>query len=193
MAKRVGALLVVGLALTGCACARDTGIACDFNRPGIAARLASHTLARLQRTGCYGWCPEYVVAIDVDGEVTSVGRDNVMTQGPATNRLSADQLRSLREAVLRARQVEMPQEQCACGCVTDAPYVELTTWGKEVPRTVSYDEGCEHAPQAIHALELEIDRVVRIERWIGTRAAREACFVKHRDCETLVGVPEPTP
>jgi hypothetical protein len=193
VAKRVGALLVVGLALTGCAGARDAGIVCDFNRPGIAARLASHTLARLQRTGCLGWCPEYVVAIDVDGEVTYLGRHNVMTQGPATDRLSADQLRSLREAVLRSRQVEMPQEQCTCGCVSDAPDVELTTWEKEVPRTVRYDEGCEQAPPAIRMLEIEIDRVVGIERWIGTHAARKACFVEHRDCESLVGVPEATP
>jgi len=193
VAKRAGALLVIGLGLMGCAGARDGGIACNFNRPGIAARLASHTLARLERTGCFGWCPEYVVEIDIDGDVTYFGRDNVMTQGPASERLSSGRLRSLRDAVLRSRQVEMPEEQCACGCVTDVPYVELTTWDKEVPRISYYDAGCEQAPPAIRVLENEIDRVVGIERWIGTRAAREVCFVEHRDCESLVGVPEPTP
>ena len=142
---------------------------------------------------CLGWCPVYVVEIDIDGVVTYQGRDYVMTQGPATGELTDNKLRSLREAVVRSRQVQMPREQCACGCVTDAPYVELTTWDKGVPRAVHYDEGCEQVPPAIQALEREIDRVVDIARWIGTREARKACFVQRRDCESLVGVPEPTP
>jgi hypothetical protein len=135
----------------------------------------------------------YAVEIDIDGGVTYQGRDYVMTEGSATGELTDDRLRSLRGAVLRSRQVQMPQEQCACGYVTDVPYVELTTWDKGVPRTVHYDEGCELVPHAIQALEREIDRVVDIERWIGTREAREACFVQQRDCDALVGVPEPTP
>jgi hypothetical protein len=192
VAKRLGALLIA-LVFAGCAAAGDAGPGCNFDRGGIVARIASHALARLERTGYLGWCPEYAVEIDVHGDVTYLGRDNVMTQGPATGLLSADHLQSLREAVRRSRDVEMPQEECACGCMTDVPYVELTTWDKEVPRAVSYDEGCEHAPAAIRALELEIDRVVGIERWIGTHAARRACFVEHRDCDSLVGIPEPTP
>lgn len=155
--------------------------------------MASHPLARLERTLCLGWCPVYAVEIDIDGQVAYKGRDFVMTQGAATGELSDDRLRSLRAAVLRFRQVQMPQEQCACGCVTDVPYVELTTWDKGVPRTVHYDEGCEQVPPAIQALEGEIDRVVDIERWIGTREAQEACFVQQRNCESLVGVPEPAP
>jgi hypothetical protein len=135
----------------------------------------------------------YAVEIDIDGVVTYQGRDYVMTQGSATGELTDDRLRSLRGAVLRSRQAQMPQEQCACGCVTDVPYVELTTWDKGVPRTVHYDEGCELVPPEIQALEREIDRVVDIERWIGTREARDACFVQQRDCDSLVGVPEPTP
>ena len=135
----------------------------------------------------------YAVEIDIDGGVTYQGRDYVMTQGRATGELTDDRLRSLRGAVLRSRQVRMPQEECACGCVTDVTYVKLTTWDKGVARTVHYDEGCEQVPPAIQALEREIDRVVDIERWIGTREARETCFVQHRDCESLVGIPEPTP
>jgi hypothetical protein len=157
----------------------------------MVARMASHPLVRLERTGCYGWCPVYVVEIDIDGDVTYLGRDNVMTIGPAKGQLSPDELRSLREAITLSGQAQMPPEECACGCVADAPDVELTTWVKEVPRTVRYDKGCERAPPAIHQLELAVDGVVGIEHWIGTGAARHACFVEQRDCGALVGVPEP--
>jgi hypothetical protein len=186
-------LLVIGLAFAGCGAGRDAWPGCNFDRPGIVARLASHPLVRLERTMCLGWCPAYAVEIDIDGVVTYEGRDYVMTQGLATGELTDDRLRSLRATVLRSRQTQMPHEQCACGCVTDVPYVKLTTWAQGVPREVHYDEGCEQTPPAIQALEHEIDRVVDIERWIGTGQAREACFVQHRDCETLVGVPEATP
>jgi hypothetical protein len=191
--KRTMAGLVLGFAGVGCASARDTMPGCDFNRPAAVALMASHPLARLVRTICYGRCPEYAVEIDIDGEVTYRGGNYVMTAGLATSRLSVDDLRSLRQAVVRARQAELPRDQCACGCVTDSPYVELTTWDKGLERTYSYDQGCERAPSAMRALELEVDRVVGIERWIGTEAAREACFVEERDCRSLKGVPEPTP
>jgi hypothetical protein len=193
VAKWIVAGLVLGLAGVGCASARDTMPGCDFNRPAAVALMANHPLARLVRTICYGPCPQYVVEIDIEGEVTYRGGNYVMTAGLANSRLSVDALRSLREAVVRARQAEMPHDQCACGCVTDAPYVELTTWDKGLERTYSYDQGCERAPPAMRALELEVDRVVGIERWIGTEAAREACFVEERDCRSLKGVPEPTP
>ena len=166
---------------------------CDLHRPGAVALVASHPLARLERTICFGWCPEYVVEIDSDGKLTYRGGDNVMTVGLATGHLSADQLKSLREATARARQAEMPHEECACGCMTDVLFVELTTWDNGVARTISYDQGCKRAPDAIRGLEKEIDRVVGIERWIGTEAARKACFEERRDCRSLTGVPEPTP
>jgi hypothetical protein len=72
--------------------ARAQAMECDFNRPAIVARLATHPLARLERTGCFGWCPEYALEIDIYGAVTYVGRNNVMTVGQAIGQVSADQL-----------------------------------------------------------------------------------------------------
>ncbi len=150
--------------------------------------MVSQPLVRLKRTGCYGWCPEYEVDIDSHGKVTYEGRKHVMTQGTVTEQLSDERLRELREAVVRSWGVEMPSEECACGCSSDSPEVEITTWRTGASETLAYDQGCEKAPAALHALELEIDRVVDIERWIGTTAARRACFVDSSDCSTFVGI-----
>jgi hypothetical protein len=105
-----GTLLMIALGYTGCATTGDRWPGCDFNRPGIVARIASHPLARLERTLCLGWCPVYAVEIDIDGQVAYKGRDFVMTQGTANGELSDDGLQSLRGAVLRSRQAQMPQE-----------------------------------------------------------------------------------
>lgn len=189
---RVGGLLALWLICAGCA-ARDQLPACDFNWPGMVARMADHALVRMRRTSCYGWCPDYVVEIDITGGVLYVGGDNVMTHGPATGELSSEALESLSAAVVLARRAEMPRAECACGCVTDVSFVELTTWEKGVPRIAYYDRGCEQLPLPIKALESEIDRAVTIERWIGTPESRRACFKEKRDCSSLVGIPEPVP
>jgi hypothetical protein len=189
---RTGGVVAVCVIFAGCA-GRDQLPGCDFNRPGMVARMADHTLVRMRRTPCYGWCPDYAVEIDVNGGVLYVGGDNVMTHGPANAQLSPEVLESLRAAVVRARRAKMPHAECACGCVADAPSVELTTWENEVPQIAYYDQGCEQLPLAIKALESEIDRAVAVERWIGTPEARRACFKEKRDCNSLVGIPEPVP
>ena len=169
---RIGSLLALGLICAGCAGGRNQLPGCDFRRSGLVARMADHTLVRLRRSSCYGWCPEYAVEVDISGGVHYVGGSNVMTHGPATWEMSAETLQSLRRAVLLAWRTEMPHAECACGCVTDVPCVELTTWEKEAPWTVYYDQGCEGLPPAIQALELEVDRAVAINRWMDCGSAQ---------------------
>lgn len=188
-AMRTGVVVFVGLACVGCLRSGAAGSGGDVNRAGIVEPMVSQPLVRLKRTGCYGWCSEYEVAIDSQGRVTYEGGKHVMTQGTVTEQLSAERLRGLREAVVRSWGVEMPRGECALGCCSsDSPDVVITTWGTGVPRTVVYERGCEKTPAALQALELEIDRVVDIERWIGTDAARRACFVDKNDCSSFVGI-----
>lgn len=183
---RVG--LVFVLASLACRAVRgERGIDCDFHRPGLVAQMANHPLASLRRTGCFGRCPEYSVAIDVDGTIEYVGRENVMTLGRASRQLSSDALGRLRAAVLAAKQATLPREQCACGCVHDSDDAEVTTWEAGRPRTFYFEPDCERAPPELRALAGEIDHAVEIERWIGTRAEREACFVERRDCSSMTG------
>ena len=150
------------------------------------------TLIRLARAGtgaCPGFCPTYSVEVDVDGGVSYAGVINVKTIGPATGRLSPEALQQLRALMAKARQAKLPSDRCACGCVKDAPAVNLTTWDKSVPKTVSYDEGCERVPRAVRVLEDGVVELVGIEQWIGTIQQRRLCFEEHRDCSGF-GTPE---
>jgi hypothetical protein len=89
----------------------------------------------------------------------------------------------------KASHSKLPTDRCACGCLKDAPTVNLTTWDKGTPKTVAYDEGCERAPHAVRVLEDAVDDLVGIERWIGTIQQRRLCFEEQRDCSEF-GTPE---
>jgi hypothetical protein len=173
-------------------------VACSGAQEGKAIDRAAGpptvtpTLIRLARAGtgaCPGFCPMYSVEVDIDGGVTYAGVLNVKTIGPATGSLSPEALQQLRTLMAKARQAKFSTDRCACGCVKDAPTVNLTTWDKSVPKTVSYDEGCERVPRAVRVLEDGVVELVGIERWIGTIQQRRLCFEEHRDCSGF-GTPE---
>jgi hypothetical protein len=175
-------------------------VACSTTRAPAASESArgrsnsvGQPLARLQRMSeCWGPCPDYAVEIDIDGNLNYRGGDNVLTHGSATGRLSAEEMNKLREALGRWRHFQFVAEPCGlCSCVTDSAGIELTTWEEGLPRAIRYSVGCPRVPIALVDLERAIDRVA--ERWIGTRAQRDACFVEKRDCTGLVGWPEVSP
>jgi hypothetical protein len=130
------------------------------------------------------------VEVDVQGGVTYSGVVDVKTIGPATGQLDPAAVERLVALIAKERQAKFPPQHCACGCVKDAPMVNLTTWDKNAPKTVAYDEGCERTPHAVRVLEAAVDELVGIERWIGTIQQRRLCFEEQRDC-TGFGIPVP--
>lgn len=153
-------------------------------------------LIRLARAGigkCPGLCPTYSVEVDVEGGVTYEGVIKVKTIGPATGHLSPEALQQLRTLMAKASQAKFPSDHCACGCVKDAPTVNVTTWSKSTPKTVAYDKGCERAPHALRVLEDAVDDLVGIDRWIGTIQQRRLCFQEQRDCSDFGTPPPPKP
>ncbi|HEY2731300.1 MAG TPA: DUF6438 domain-containing protein [Polyangia bacterium] len=185
------ATLFLSLAsLAAVACGGANGSHAFDRGAGFVPPKPPRPLIRLARAGaCPKWCPTYSVDVDVDGGVTYSGGSNVMTIGPATGRLSPEALGQLRAVMSKASQAKMPSQKCACGCATNTPYVYLTTWDKDPPRTVMYEEGCESAPHAIRVLEDAVDDLAGVERWIGTVQQRRLCFEEQRDCSALVVVP----
>ncbi|HVU49315.1 MAG TPA: DUF6438 domain-containing protein [Polyangia bacterium] len=161
--------------------------------PGFVPPTPPPRLIRLERAGtgtCPGQCPTYSVEVDVDGGVTYTGVLNVKTIGRRTDQMSIEALQQLRTVMAKARQAKLPRERCAVGTVKDAQTVTLTLWEKRVPRTVAYEEGCEHVPHPLRVLEGSLDELVGVERWTGTIQQRRLCFEEQRDCADF-GTPEP--
>jgi Domain of unknown function (DUF6438) len=115
----------------------------------------------LQRTRCFGACPEYSVSIAGDGTVTYEGRSSVAVTGPRTRQISPASVRLLLEEFARAQFSTLKDRYRAP--VTDLPttYVSLTIEGRT--KTVQDYFG---APKELKDLEALIDDIAGTDRWV---------------------------
>jgi hypothetical protein len=143
--------------------------------PAPAALAAPHELvATLERAGreCEGQCASYTLAIYRDGVVEYDGQHFVMHPGAATARISAAELAALDRLFADARYFDLDSDYTR-QCVTDMPTVTTTYWQhNRFKRIVHYLGTCREQRQ-LTDLEEGIDRMVDVERWIGTPQHRE--------------------
>lgn len=126
----------------------------------------------LQRTICFGWCPAYTVSIYRDGVIEYNGTDYVKTKGKATGVLSQDKVDAIDKLFATAHYFDFKDSYTHYE-VTDNPSA-ITSWhrGGKV-KTIEHYYGDKHAPQALTRLEEDLDKLIGIERWIGTHDERE--------------------
>ncbi len=139
----------------------------------IGRSTAAPLLVSLERTSCYGWCPVYRVAVYEDGVLEFEGRHFVLRPGLHEARVSAAQLVALRQAAARAQFAAL-NERYVRRDYPDMPSIITIMNVDGAYKEVRHYFGDTSAPDQLIRLEEEIDRIVEIERWVGTPAEREA-------------------
>ncbi len=134
---------------------------------------APHELvATLARASCYGVCPVYKLAIYRDGVVEYTGEQYVELRGPAIGHITAAQLAMLDRMFADARYFERA-DHYTTEEMTDMPSATTTYQLGARAKRIEHYYGDPSAPRALENLEDGIDRLVGIERWIGTEDVRE--------------------
>jgi Domain of unknown function (DUF6438) len=91
----IASLLAVGLSLLVIKLASGRG---GEQTPDLSslsdADLRTLTI-RLERTGCYGTCPAYAVAIHGDGRIEYTGKSHVKETGTSEGRMALEEIRAL--------------------------------------------------------------------------------------------------
>lgn len=121
---------------------------------------------RLQRTGCYGWCPVYSVTISGDGTVSFLGERFVTVKGAHTAKITPDKVRALYEAFVKADFFWAFDRYEAS--ITDLPtkIVSISFDGHR-KQIVDYAGRMAGMPEAIAKLEQQIDELAGITQWVG--------------------------
>lgn len=106
----------------------------------------------LQRSGCYGACPEYSVTVHADGKVEYNGLRNVPSVGPRTSTISGADVQFLALAIERVplSGFRRKYRNAADGCTelwTDNPTTTITLRQHGESTTVEYYQGCLGAPE----------------------------------------------
>jgi Domain of unknown function (DUF6438)/Ankyrin repeats (3 copies) len=147
-------------------------------------RPTSKVRITLERTGCYGSCPSYIVAIGTDGIVFN-GRGFVVAVGSHKDRVDPAEVRQLAkkfaasdfysmDAVYRVEVTDMP---------TYSLSIEIDGHKKEVEDYVGEWGGM---PAIITELEDEVDTFANTQRWInGNDGLVQALQAEKFNFETL--------
>jgi hypothetical protein len=125
----------------------------------------------LERTGCYGSCPSYLVTLRADGTVTFEGREHVESKGQFQKKIDPAKLAPLFAKVeaihfwdLKDRYVEKVNADGTVMRITDLPtrYTEVK-YSTRAKRIKNYFDG----PAGLEELEHLIDEVAGVSAWIG--------------------------
>ncbi len=122
-------------------------------------------LIKLERTACYGTCPEYSVTIDAKGNVTYVGFKFVRVEGRQKDRIPVVRVAALLEAAERIRFFELQDRYHALITDSSTTFVTVKSGGRS-KRIEDYIAG----PEELKAFQRLIDDTARTKRWVSIDA-----------------------
>ena len=162
--------LVLALIIMACGAAGNATSSPQGDPPPTAPH---EQLATLERTVCFGTCPDYKVTIFRDGIVEYQGEKFVKIVGRATGRLTRRQLAQLEELFRRNGYLGLESSYERVDA-TDLPSA-FTSYSPASGETkaIRHYQGDRSAPEALTRVEQGIDRIVNIEQWIGTPEERQ--------------------
>jgi hypothetical protein len=126
---------------------------------------------RLERVGCLGSCPDYIVTILGDGSVEYDGRAYVRVPGIRKSTISASSVQQLIRILRNEDFFHWEEKEKVC---VDFPEVHITVTLKGQRKQVL--EGC-NSPGEVLRLANEIDRISAAKRWVGSDSTAE-----HKAC-----------
>ena len=157
--------------------------------------LGGELAIRMERKGCYGQCPMYILDIQSNGHVIFDGKGYTKTMGTVDAKLTQDQLQQLVSTIRENDFFTFNNSYAtdADGCpsiATDMPTVILTVRLDGSEKTVSHYHGCleiseprpsdpekvaraeklQPYPRKLTTLEDRIDEIVATKHWIGDGA-----------------------
>ena len=119
----------------------------------------------LERTPCFGFCPDYTVSIDGAGAVTYNGQRFVAVTGEQHGQVSPGDVQALLRAFDEVQFQSLRDEYRAQ--VTDLPSAIVTlTRNGHTKRVVDYAGTSVGMPAAVRDIEQQIDRVANTQQWV---------------------------
>jgi hypothetical protein len=169
------------------------GPSCGLLQPAGNAHEAAISPVTLDRSACFGRCPDYQVSISGYGHVEYVGRGAVSVTGRHTGVVPASELSVLADAFRQvgftAMRDQYTRREDGCpSVVTDGPTVvvllEAPQGGQVLRKSIQHYHGCrtvgQHGyayPHLLTALEDRIDTIIGSARWTGRQQDNVPLFL----------------
>lgn len=128
--------------------------------------LDDSTVISIERSRCFGWCPEYSLRLYGSGRVEYVGKRYVCDFGERTASADPREVRRTVEAAVEAMLAAgyMDRSWEAVSFVVDAPRVTTTLRHAGRTARIKHSDGADDPWLSL--MEAEIDRVAGTARWL---------------------------
>lgn len=132
--------------------------------PPPAPSSVENAIITLDRTACFGTCPDYSLTIHGNGTVFYVGRSFVAVTGPHSATIPPEDVRGLVESFYDISYFSLRNEYT--GQVTDLPTVTTSiSIDGRFKQVVDYYG----APDSLKQLEARIDELANSKVWVGSQ------------------------
>ena len=172
-------ILLLSLLLSGLACQGGAQPAVQkAATPGPAEAVPPDTVITLERTICYGMCPDYKITIYGDGRLIYEGRKFVKVEGTVNDTVTREQLGQLIAEFEKADYFSLRDSyrRSDDGCPTfwtDNPSANTSIQLDGRRKSIAHYYGCQEEgegykvyPQKLYTLESRIDEIVNSARWV---------------------------
>jgi hypothetical protein len=133
----------------------------NLDIPTPTAEELRNLRVTLERTMCFGSCPDYTLTITGDGHVTLEGRHYTGVKGTVTATIGTDEITELAQEIKKADFFSLSESYQAN--FTDLPTYWVTIqMGDSFKRVEDYGAG----PRRLEILEDRIDQIVNSKQWI---------------------------
>ncbi len=125
---------------------------------------------RLERTACFGSCPDYSIEVNGDGEVDFNGISSVLVTGHHQGKVSKDVVKSLLATFRRADYFSLKDgyHMMVTDCPTFTTSLEFDGKKKSVVDYMGLEVGM---PEAARDVEDAIDQAVGVDKWVKGNSA----------------------
>lgn len=157
----------------GVAGARLHSLQADHPPSSLDNKVKPTIVITLQRTVCYGTCPEYKLTIFADGRVLYEGISFVKKEGKAWGRITR---RQLDELILEFNKINYfsladsytPGTKVCPQSMTDMPAATTSLTGNGKSKTIVHYHGCRGSSvlDQLTRLENKIDDAVNVNKWV---------------------------
>lgn len=160
MFRRTLIASMIAAALASCA-----PVEAPAETPPVNENANSNVEIRLQRGACYGFCPDYTVTINGEGQVRYEGRRFVNAVGERTATIPREDVTAL---LARFDEIGFDNLRDSYrGQMTDLPtYTVSLTRNGHTKTVIDYAGTSVGMPASVRELEGEIDRVARTAQWV---------------------------
>ncbi len=163
------------LGIAGCAREESSVVAAPIapareSRSGAAQSVAPRDLGsvtiHMERKGCYGICPSYVVDITGDGHVSYEGREFVYVRGQKKGTTDPAQVSHLMDMVDRLQLTTLVDPPPCAKNDTEQPIVIVSVRDRGAITNVTHSLGNACYPKELADLEATIDDVAHSWQWV---------------------------